>query len=685
MRARIFSRALVLAASALLVATPIGMAKNPQLGRLTAEGTNNAAFAGQSVPSMMVAGQSYTVTVAMTNSGTSTWTANAGYSLGSVDPPDNIVWGVSRVPVPSGRATTPGRTAIFQFVVRAPLVSGIHNFRWQMLRTSGESGTVYFGEMSPATPINVIGGTGGPDDAAFVSQSVTTPMVHGQLYPVTVTMRNTGTSTWTAADGYSLVAQSPPHNATWGVSSVPVPGIVEPGHDVTFEFTVTAPANPSVYTFQWQMFKADGDYFGQISDGVAVNVHTGEGENNACFVRQIAPRVVKTGQLFGVTVVMRNTGTTTWTANTGYWLASERPAHNATWGTNSVPLPCDAPHGLACEITFNVVAPAVEGAYTMQWCMFQQGVGLFGEPTEALEIKVEAATHGDSGLGNNLAVPVVFAEGHGMLGFATSTDTGLRPRPEETPLSFPFFDPYYVVFLEKGPMVYPQKTPSTWQAEWANGDPLAGEHTVVNWSDNLLSTKWTPKQAIRVENALYEVSDRTMRAYRMWYVTGEGTTEVWATDATSYESNYRSVYCVMARLKVEKITGPGGSVVPHPASFDGAVYEKFGVDGPGGYTAEVNVSGNLIYGFNWQLGQLPGTDASKLGWWRLTFMLDPVANYTIDGQEFTVPCNTQMVAGDPLDQQGKYFKPVLVSPSMSVLEIEIVSKKPGGGGGGETK
>ena len=32
-------------------------------------------------------------------------------------------------------------------------------------------------------------------------------------------------------------------------------------------------------------------------------------------------------------------------------------------------------------------------------------------------------------LRNNLSVPVVFAEGHGITGLPVGTDTGLRPRP----------------------------------------------------------------------------------------------------------------------------------------------------------------------------------------------------------------------------------------------------------------
>lgn len=44
---------------------------------------NGAQFVSQSVPTRLVAGQSYTVSVTMKNTGTSTWSAGANYYLGS--------------------------------------------------------------------------------------------------------------------------------------------------------------------------------------------------------------------------------------------------------------------------------------------------------------------------------------------------------------------------------------------------------------------------------------------------------------------------------------------------------------------------------------------------------------------------------------------------------------------------
>lgn len=79
------------------------------------------------------------------------------------------------------------------------------------------------------------------NSAEFVSQSVSATMYSGEKYTVSVTMRNSGTSTWTAANQYRLGSQNPMDNQTWGLGRVDVAASVAPGQTYTFTFTVTAP------------------------------------------------------------------------------------------------------------------------------------------------------------------------------------------------------------------------------------------------------------------------------------------------------------------------------------------------------------------------------------------------------------------------------------------------------------
>ena len=111
-----------------------------------------------------------------------------------------------------------------------------------------------------------------PNASIFVAQSVPTVMQIGQQYNVAVTMRNTGTNTWTSAAGYNLGSQNPQDNLTWGMTRVALPTTVAPGAEVTFAFTVTAPSTPGTYNFQWRVVQDGVAWFGDFSSNVSVSV-----------------------------------------------------------------------------------------------------------------------------------------------------------------------------------------------------------------------------------------------------------------------------------------------------------------------------------------------------------------------------------------------------------------------------
>ena len=92
---------------------------------------DNAAFASQSVPAQMTPGQSYNVSVTLTNNGASTWSPESQFRLGSVNPVDNTTWSLSRVELPAD--VPPGTSVTIPFNVVAPATAGTYNFQWRML------------------------------------------------------------------------------------------------------------------------------------------------------------------------------------------------------------------------------------------------------------------------------------------------------------------------------------------------------------------------------------------------------------------------------------------------------------------------------------------------------------------------------------------------------------------------
>jgi hypothetical protein len=240
------------------------------LGGCGGGGVNGATFETQSVPTTMVAGESYAVSVRMRNSGTTTWTSSDFYRLGSQNPQDNRTWGIGRVELPVA-SVAPGASTSFTFTVTAPAAPGTHNFQWRVLRENVE----WFGDFSPNVAVTVAARA---DNAAFVSQSVPSRMVPGQSYPVSVTMRNTGNTAWRRDRLYRLGTQNPPNNQTWGPTRVELPvASVAPGATVTFDFTVTAPSTAGTYNFQWRMVRELVLWFGDFTPNLAVSVTRYEG------------------------------------------------------------------------------------------------------------------------------------------------------------------------------------------------------------------------------------------------------------------------------------------------------------------------------------------------------------------------------------------------------------------------
>jgi hypothetical protein len=133
-----------------------------------------------------------------------------------------------------------------------------------------QEGVGWFGATSTNLPVSV----GGTPNAAFVSQGLPASMTAGQQNYVSVTMQNTGNTTWTAAGGYRLGSQNPQGNQTWGMNRVNLdPGdSIAPGQQKTFAWIVTPPLTPGTYNFQWKMVQEGVTWFGASTVNATVRV-----------------------------------------------------------------------------------------------------------------------------------------------------------------------------------------------------------------------------------------------------------------------------------------------------------------------------------------------------------------------------------------------------------------------------
>ncbi len=231
--------------------------------------TDNAQFISQNVPTTLQPGEQRQVSITMKNNGGTTWTRAGGYKLGTQNPQDNTLWtGGTRIYLSSSDSIAPGQSKTFTFNITAPTTPGTYNFQWRMVR----EGVHWFGGYTTNVKITV----GAPvNNAQFVSQNVPVRIVTCAVRQVSITMKNTGTTTWTRDGVYRLGTQNPQDNTLWtGGTRILLSSTdsIAPGQSKTFTFNIEAPCEPGTYNFQWRMVQEGVQWFGDYTTNVAIIV-----------------------------------------------------------------------------------------------------------------------------------------------------------------------------------------------------------------------------------------------------------------------------------------------------------------------------------------------------------------------------------------------------------------------------
>lgn len=276
---------------------------------------------------------------------------------------------------------------------------------------------------------------------------------------------------------------------------------------------------------------------------------------------------------------------------------------------------------------------------------------------------------------------------------------------------------------------------NTWQAASATWSASPVSVDKIDWGDNLESNDWYTRSQVRTEVVLFEdlmeaaemadepegrdVGTEPWLEYAMRHVSGWGIDEVHGMAAMTDTlapilgpGNQATIYSPCARFTIQKllvkrdsvaladlawVSGSGwtekeGSTVDliNAPIFSKAVYE--GGDGPGYYSAEINVKGRVIFGYTWNVRQLndPSPDGPA-GDYRLTFSFDQscgtvdLNTFFVDGvTEILVPVETEEVAAsaEPVDEGGGTA--VLdFADNLTYMDVRILDRGGSGGGGGK--
>lgn len=272
---------------------------------------------------------------------------------------------------------------------------------------------------------------------------------------------------------------------------------------------------------------------------------------------------------------------------------------------------------------------------------------------------------------------------------------------------------------------YLQKDPKNiWQAGSANWSGTPVNINWIDWGDNLESMDWYTRSQVRTEVALIQDLATPMLEYQMRHTDGWGIDEVHglATDLSNNpllgKGTQATVYSHCARLTIQKLlvnrndprldllvwvpgegwTEPEGYTenLINPHIFNGSVHE--GGDGPGYYSAEINVKGKIIYGYTWSVNQLndntpvEGTTApSAAGDYRITFSFDEsggsakLNSHFVDGiTSIVVPSeeviDAEIILNEASGSTGGGVAKIDYADNLTFIDVRILER--GGGKGG---
>ncbi len=110
--------------------------------------------------------------------------------------------------------------------------------------------------------------------AEFISVDVPAGVRAGEQFTANITVRNRGSTAWTASSAHRLGSQSPQDNGRWGTGRIALPeGItVPPGAVHVFTATLRAPNTPGNHQMQWRMVQERVEWFGEFSQQLTITV-----------------------------------------------------------------------------------------------------------------------------------------------------------------------------------------------------------------------------------------------------------------------------------------------------------------------------------------------------------------------------------------------------------------------------
>lgn len=153
------------------------------------------------------------------------------------------------------------------------VVKRTYRYRVRAINAAGNLSA--YSNIVNATPTGTA--TTKPNDAMLVSHTVPDTIAAGATATVSITVKNTGTATWTAGTNYRVGSQNSPATR-WGTATriyLADQDSIAPGQTKTFIFNIKAPVTPDSYAFKWRMVQEKIEWFGSFAPDKTITVTGG--------------------------------------------------------------------------------------------------------------------------------------------------------------------------------------------------------------------------------------------------------------------------------------------------------------------------------------------------------------------------------------------------------------------------
>ena len=367
-------------------------------------------------PSEIIEGQTATVSFTYKNIGTSTWTNTNAYKLGALMQnaenqaaiPNMFEWsnfanggfsnGVEdqRAYLGSSERIAPGQEKTFTFNVTAPYGRGKYVLSGRMVR----DGYGWFGD-NAVKEITVVPASRSTNDAKIVQITVPEYVAPGEKVNASISIRNTGTSTWVKSQNFrlgtltdnNLVFTDMRHGGfTNSINDQRVflsnQDTIKPEETKTFSFSFTAPASTGTYNLSVRMVKELVAWFG---DSITVPIRVHEELDSQIGMNDV-PSQLAAGSESTFTISIKNIGTDTWKRDTWHRFASTsnnefqliiKPedgfSNNITDQRVFLPTWSNIMQNEEIGLPITVKTPDTPGTYTLEFRMVKEGVAWFGQ------------------------------------------------------------------------------------------------------------------------------------------------------------------------------------------------------------------------------------------------------------------------------------------------------------------